>query len=81
MNCIHCGKPLNEAQFHGNLKSCPSCSVNNGNEHIYYLYPETFGKTELRATSKRPDGPQSYCTACRGGKEQTEHSPILCSNI
>ncbi len=80
MNCKHCGKPLNETQYHENLKSCPNCSVKNGTEHVFYSYPEAFGTTSLRATSNRPDGPQSYCTACRGGQEQMDFSPILCSN-
>ncbi len=79
MDCNHCLKPLNEAQYHNNLKSCPNCSSNNGSEHVFYPYPEAFGNTPKRATSIHLDGPQSHCTACRGGKEQTEFDPVICS--
>ncbi len=79
MNCKHCNRPLNEAQYHNDLKSCPNCSTQNGEEHVFYKYPEAFGTTPLRATSVRPDGPQSHCTACRGGKDQSEFDEILCS--
>ena len=80
MNCKHCHNPLNEAQYHGvNLKSCPNCSVQNGQEHVFYKYPDAFGTTPLRATSVHPDGPQSHCTACRGGKDASDYKPILCS--
>lgn len=66
-NCKHCGKQLNMAQSKDDYKSCPRCSTNNGNEHIFYQYPDAFGKTDKRATINHPDGPQSYCTNCRGG--------------
>jgi len=45
MNFTHCNKPLNEGLFHGNLKSCPNCSTRNGQEHVFYPYPEAFGTT------------------------------------
>lgn len=79
MNCNHCNKPLNEAQYHNDLKSCPNCSIQNGKVHVFYKYPDAFGKTLLRSTSKHPEGPQSYCTACRGGKGNTDYREILCS--
>jgi ribosome-binding protein aMBF1 (putative translation factor) len=70
--CKNCGKELNESQYKigsdgKDYKSCPSCSVSNGSEHIFYLYPLSFGTTPLRATTKHPDGPQSHCEPCRGG--------------
>ena len=40
MNCTHCSRPLNEGQFHGNLKSCPRCSTRNGQEHVFYPFPD-----------------------------------------
>lgn len=79
MNCNHCNKPLNVAQYHNDLKSCPNCSTQNGVEHVFYKYPKAFGTTPKRATNARPDGPQSYCTACRGRQVQTEFDKILCS--
>ena len=44
-NCRICGKSLNISQYSedGKYKSCPSCSQNNGKEHVYYEYPEHFG--------------------------------------
>lgn len=81
MNCNHCNKPLNKAQYRPSLKSCPNCSVNNGTEHVYYPYPDAFGITDKRETIPHPDGPQSYCTPCRSGKEQTGFDPTLCSQI
>jgi hypothetical protein len=79
MTCKNCGKPLNETQYHDDLKSCPNCSVNNGQEHVFYPYPEAYGTTPLRATSKHPDGPQSHCTACRGGNAADGSKSVLCS--
>ena len=79
MNCNRCNRPLNEAQYHENLKSGPNCSVNNAHEHVFYSYPDAFGTTPLRATSVHPDGPQSHCTACRGGKDASDFNSILCS--
>lgn len=37
----HCGKPLNKSQYRQNksYKSCPRCSIEDGKEHIYYIYP------------------------------------------
>jgi len=37
------------------------------------------GTTPLRATAKHPDGPQSHCTACRGGNAADGFSAVLCS--
>lgn len=68
--CKHCGKPLKKAQnkhdANGNkFKSCPKCSQDNGDIHIYYKYPDYFGTSEKRVTKQHPDGPQSYCQNCR----------------
>lgn len=67
MNCRHCSKPLNRQQFRADekWKSCPKCSKEHGTEHVYYEYPDAFGTTEKRASAAHPEGPQSYCTACR----------------
>jgi hypothetical protein len=82
MNCINCSKPLNETQYRKkrSLKSCPNCSTKNGKEHLFYPYPETFGTTPKRSSTTNPDGPQSYCQACRGEQEQPLQG-ILCSEI
>ncbi|MCH1923369.1 hypothetical protein L9G74_03360 [Shewanella sp. C32] len=67
MICKICGKPLKQAQWKNNntLKSCPHCSLENGEQHVYYAYPDRFGETPKRATPKHPEGPQSHCTECR----------------
>lgn len=68
--CKNCNRPLNESQYkkigETTYKSCPRCSSNNGEEHVYYEYPSGFGETEKRASSAHPNGPQSYCVPCRG---------------
>lgn len=80
--CIICGQPLNKSQYSDDhqYKSCPKCSVNNGNEHVYYKYPESFGTTPLRSTSNNPEGPQSYCTPCRGS-ELSHAEKVFCSEL
>jgi phage FluMu protein Com len=78
MNCTHCNNPLNESQTHGRLKSCPQCSSQNGHEHVFYPFPSAFGTSTKRITKNHPAGDQSYCYACRGGKD-SPYSPILCS--
>ena len=60
MNCSHCNRPLNEGQFHEDLKSCPNCSTKNGHEHVFYQYPEAFGTTPKRASNRRPETSQSH---------------------
>ena len=83
MKCQHCQDVLNKAQFRSNreMKSCPNCSKSNGEYHVYYPYPEAFGTTEKRVTANNPDGPQSYCTDCRGGQEPHSYAPTLCCDI
>ncbi|KLE14837.1 hypothetical protein AAT22_15150 [Clostridium sp. C8] len=73
---------LNRSQYSkdGQLKSCPNCSTANGEEHVYYSYPEYFGTTPKRASSNRPDGPQSHCESCRFEKGSYPN-PVLCSEI
>ncbi len=68
MYCKHCGKPLNSSQYaqSGDLKSCPKCSVEDGEEHIFYPYPRAFGQSEKRTSVSTPDGAQSWCALCRG---------------
>lgn len=65
--CKHCGRPLKDSQYthDGKWKSCPKCSVEHGEEHIFYSYPSGFGESIKRATESKPDGPQSYCYPCR----------------
>ncbi len=81
--CQICGKKLEEAQYRENdrYKSCPRCSRSNGEEHIYYLYPEEFGTTPLRATKAHPDGPQSYCESCRGNSAPIHIGYKKCSEF
>jgi len=80
--CKVCGKILNSSQYSndGKFKSCPSCSKANGEEHVYYLYPDNFGTTLRRASSNRPEGPQSHCESCRFNK-YIYPSAVLCSEI
>ena len=81
-NCRICGKSLNISQYSedGKYKSCPSCSQNNGKEHVYYEYPEHFGTTPKRESSKRPEGPQSHFESCRFNRGSYPKA-ILCSEI
>ena len=83
MTCTHCGNILSEVQWKdsNNWKSCPHCSSRNGSEHIFYPYPESFGTTSARATREHPEGPQSYCTACRGKGEPDLAKSRYCSDI
>lgn len=80
-NCKHCGKPLSESIYSKDrkYKSCPRCSEQNGNYHVFHQYPDDFGTTERRSTSIHPEGPQSYCVECRGGNPPKEG--ILCCYI
>jgi hypothetical protein len=86
-NCKHCGKPLKESQFiydqsgDAVFKSCPQCSANHGNEHIYYQYPGDFGTTDKRASEPHSDGPQSYCERCRANQSGPYTGAILCSEM
>jgi hypothetical protein len=82
MTCSNCNRPLNESIFNDDRtkKSCPSCSTKNGVEHVFYDYPEAFGITDRRISINNPDGPQSYCTPCRGDKD-SEYRSELCSNV
>jgi hypothetical protein len=82
--CKHCGKPLNQSQYRRRdrtYKSCPRCSVEDGEEHIYYEYPSCFGTTPLRSTESTPDGAQSYCQLCRGGKRCPHQNHFRCSQL
>lgn len=82
MTCTHCKALLNRQQFSADetWKSCPRCSTDDGSEHIFYQYPEAFGVTEKRASQTHPEGPQSYCTACRNNASPA--TPVRrCSQI
>lgn len=81
--CKHCGEPLKESQYtrDGKWKSCPSCSVRDGGEHIFYPYPGGFGESEKRATGSKPKGPQSWCTSCRANNSGPHFGAKRCSEI
>ncbi len=84
MNCKICGKLLNMSQYvmHDRYKSCPKCSEMNGEEHVFFRYPETFGKSNKRETSNHPEGPQSYCyTHRQNPNREIPSGGILCSEI
>lgn len=78
-NCKYCGKPLNKSQYSSDetYKSCPRCSEIDGNEHIFFPYPITFGDTTKRSSDNHPDGPQSWCYSHRFNK----NSPITSGGI
>ncbi len=82
--CGSCGRPLKESQWitidAERYKSCPKCSVDNENVHVFFPYPEYFGTTPKRVSRPNPDGPQSYCVACRSGSVPTT-TGILCNDI
>ena len=82
--CEVCNKPLNMSLRRKignvNFKSCPKCSSNNGEEHVFYEFPMCFGTTPLRATPNTPDGAQSYCVPCRGDQVST-NPKRLCSEF
>lgn len=80
--CKVCGKLLSSSQYSldKKYKSCPRCSQENGDEHVYYEYPECFGTTLKRSSSNSPEGAQSYCESCRFDKEYNEEK-LLCSEI
>lgn len=82
-NCSHCGKPLNQSQYRKEkkYKSCPRCSQADGNQHIYYEYPQEFGITSLRSSPNSPEGAQSHCQVCRGGNSAIHAGNIKCSDL
>lgn len=82
--CKHCGKPLNQSQYDDShtLKSCPSCSSNDGMEHIFYRYPAEFGTSDKRISIATPDGAQSYCIRCRSDKNGGPYqNAVKCSQL
>lgn len=84
MKCRVCGKPLEKSQYSkdGKYKSCPRCSVLNGEEHVYFEYPAGFGRSTKRETAIHPDGPQSYCYTHR--QDPNRNIPvdgILCGEL
>jgi hypothetical protein len=82
VNCESCREDLKKGLFHGNRdwKSCPRCSTDNGRQHVYYPYPDDFGTTDKRKSGPNPDGPQSYCLACRD-RGQMSSRRLLCSTV
>lgn len=81
-NCKICGRPLKESQWreNRNYKSCPKCSQDNGEVHVYYAFPEDFGTTEARVTLSNPEGAQSHCGICRN-RANTRGEQKLCSDF
>ena len=83
-NCQHCGKPLNISQHtaDGIYKSCPRCSAKDGEEHIFFPYPDSFGETTKRSSDNHPEGPQSWCYPHRFDKNApVTPGGIPCSEI
>lgn len=80
--CTHCNKLLKDAQYRNNntLKSCPKCSQDDSQEHIYYPYPDAYGVSEPRSTKNHPEGPQSQCESCRWSTQQ-KFTPARCSSL
>lgn len=76
--CPHCGEPLNESQDEQGWKSCPQCSVENG-EHVFRPLSD-FGHTEARGTGHEPDGVQSWCSSCRD-RGETSGRQRYCSDM
>ena len=84
MYCNFCGKPLKDYQFNFDetMKSCPRCSVLDGEEHIYFPYPYMFGDTPARRSLNHPDGPQSYCVSHRSNpNREIPLGGIRCSEL
>lgn len=83
MICTVCNRALNQTQWSNDetLKSCPNCSATNGREHVFFRYPEKFGTTPRRATPQHPEGPQSYCTDCRGDNAADMSHAVLCRDV
>lgn len=79
--CKVCLRPLEVAQYSvdGTFKSCPNCSTNNGQEHIFY-HCDYFGYTDHRITGNNPDGIQSWCPPCRG-RGSSIGNGIKCNTI
>lgn len=69
--CPECQDPLRTSRWTTDhqWKACPECSGREG-MHIYHPYPEAFGETDARASGAQPDGPQSWCAACRSQQAQ-----------
>ena len=71
MACKCCQQPLNRGLIYKvdasgrRYKSCPHCSVANGEQHVFHPYPANFGKTPARVSARNPNGDQSYCIDCR----------------
>ena len=84
MLCKVCGKDLTEAQYamKESYKSCPRRSTKNGEEHVFFRYPESFGESDKRITTNHPRGAQSYCSVHRSNSDRAiPVSGILCSQL
>ena len=84
MLCRVCGKKLTDAQYamEGRYKSCPKCSVKNGEEHVFFEYSERFGESDKRITTNHPRGAQSYCSVHRSNPDKAiPTGGKLCSDL
>lgn len=83
MDCTACGTKLNSSRWSkdGSLKACPHCSDAHGSQHVYSNYPDAFGETDARITSRNKLGSQSYCVNCRGRNPPNLDKAILCGSL
>jgi hypothetical protein len=77
--CKACYKPLENAVYaeKRNWKSCPQCSAQNGEFHVFYEYPRAFATTETKSAAK---GAKGLCNACRDG-ERALTEARLCGTL
>ena len=66
-DCGNCRRPLGSSIYAARRtkKSCPHCSKQNRQFHVFYAHPTSFGTSEARQTTATKDGAQSWCCACR----------------
>lgn len=70
MSCSVCNQKLNSGMIRKvkdgkKYKTCPHCTAQNGNEHVYHEYPSEFTTSERRKSSNNIEGWQSWCNSCR----------------
>ena len=84
MICIVCKRKLTDSIFSNDrkYKSCPKCSKLNGQQHVFFPYPSSFGTSEKRVTYNTPDGAQSYCYIHRGNSNKPiPNGGLLCGDL
>ena len=83
MKCEHCNRALNRSQWtrDGTMKSCPRCSMNDGEWHIFLSLDE-FGRSKARVSPKAPTGIQASCWVHRDLKRaREEREGVLCFEV